>query len=105
MIEVINIGQAIAASTNWWRNDDSFLYIGRGSRWGNPYHIGPHGSRTDVITKYMQYAINTQFFHDAIANHKFENKKLVCYCAPRPCHGDVLKDWQEKYIREEGKCS
>lgn len=100
MIEVISMSQAIKLNQQW-RSDKSFLYIGCGSLWGNPFHIGPDGSRVVVIRKYLQYAINTQFFHDAIVNRKFENKKLVCYCAPRACHGDVLKNWQENYIKED----
>lgn len=25
------------------------VYIGRGSKWGNPFRIGPHGNRDDVV--------------------------------------------------------
>lgn len=31
------------------------VYIGRGSKWGNPFKIGPDGSRADVIAKYCDY--------------------------------------------------
>ncbi len=27
-------------------------YIGRGSKWGNPFRIGPDGSRAEVIAKH-----------------------------------------------------
>ena len=28
------------------------IYIGRGSKWGNPFRIGPDGDRATVISKY-----------------------------------------------------
>ena len=28
------------------------VYIGRGSKWGNPFRIGPDGDRAAVIAKY-----------------------------------------------------
>ena len=32
------------------------VYIGRGSKWGNPYVIGKDGNRDEVIEKYRLYA-------------------------------------------------
>ncbi len=97
MIQVISMRQAIVIDPEW-RNNDSFLYAGRGSPWGNPFRIGPDGSRADVITKYRNYAIKLQFFHTAIEDRVFDVDYLVCYCAPRPCHCDLLKGWQEEFI-------
>ena len=31
------------------------VYIGRGSKWGNPYRIGPDGDRAAVIAKYERW--------------------------------------------------
>ena len=31
------------------------IYIGRGSMWGNPYKLGVHGDRKEVISLYRQY--------------------------------------------------
>src|SRR6202035_2356792 len=31
------------------------IYIGRGSKWGNPFRIGPDGDRASVITKYERW--------------------------------------------------
>ena len=65
------------------------VYIGRPSPWGNPFEIGRHGSRSDVIALYIAY------LHDnpelvARARQELEGKDLVCWCAPAPCHGDIL---------------
>jgi hypothetical protein len=63
--------------------------IGRGSKWGNPYRIGQDGTRSDVLTKYAQWALSQPEF---IASIKAElcGKDLLCYCKPLPCHGDFL---------------
>lgn len=31
------------------------IYIGRGSKWGNPFRIGPDGDRASVIAKYERW--------------------------------------------------
>jgi len=64
------------------------VYIGRGSKWGNPFPIGKDGSRAEVITKYIAYLLRHQALLDALPELK--DKMLVCFCAPLACHGDVL---------------
>lgn len=65
------------------------VYIGRPSNWGNPFVIGPDGTREDVVRKYEEW-IKTQ--PDLIEKAKIEltGKILGCYCKPLSCHGDVL---------------
>lgn len=64
------------------------VYIGRGSKWGNPFRIGPDGSRDDVIHKYEAYLKNTPELFSSL--HELKGKVLGCWCHPRPCHGDIL---------------
>jgi hypothetical protein len=62
---------------------------GRGSIWGNPFKTGKDGTRAEVIAKYEQYI---QERPDLLARlPQLRGKNLVCFCAPLPCHGDVLK--------------
>ena len=64
------------------------VYIGRGSKWGNPFKIGIDGSRRDVIEKYYKYIKSKP---ELIASlHELKDKTLGCYCKPEACHGDVL---------------
>lgn len=63
------------------------IYIGRPSKWGNPFVINRDGSRTEVIEKYEQYLMTNSLKLDL---SELRGKDLVCYCAPSPCHGDVL---------------
>lgn len=65
------------------------VYIGRPSKWGNPFTIGRDGSREEVIDKYREYIKGNPKLLDAAIN-ELRGKDLVCWCSPKPCHGDVL---------------
>jgi hypothetical protein len=69
-------------------NEPHDIYIGRPSKWGNPFHIGPDGSRDEVIAKYAEW-IKTQP-HLLWLLSELKGKTLGCYCKPAACHGDVL---------------
>lgn len=73
------------------RNKDPYdIYIGRGSKWGNPYTIGEHGNRKEVIIKYKEMILNNKKLLNCL--DELKDKTLGCYCKPKPCHGDVLKE-------------
>lgn len=64
------------------------VYIGRGSKWGNPFRIGADGDRAMVIAKFER---SLRDRHDLLrALDELRGKNLVCYCAPAACHGDLL---------------
>ncbi len=67
------------------------VYIGRGrgSIWGNPFEIGKDGSREEVIAKYTVWAYSIPELLQR-AKAELAGKDLVCFCAPKACHGDVL---------------
>ena len=69
------------------------VYIGRGSKWGNPFVIGQHGNRAEVIEKYKQLLWQQIKSGDvSIADLKELNgKRLGCFCKPQACHGDVIQ--------------
>ena len=63
-------------------------YVGRGSKWGNPFHIGKDGDRDQVLEKYERWLMrNASLLH---ALTELRDKDLVCYCAPQACHADLL---------------
>lgn len=64
------------------------VYIGRGSKWGNPFIIGIHGDRREVIRKYREYIVDNHKLLDSL--EELKGKTLVCFCAPQACHGDIL---------------
>lgn len=64
------------------------VYVGRGSKWGNPFRIGVDGDRDTVIAKYKSYFMaNSRLLNDV---HELHGKVLGCYCAPLACHADFL---------------
>lgn len=77
------------------RKDKYDVYIGRGSKWGNPFRIGPDGSRQEVIEKYRQYILGKPELLKCLPELK--DKALGCYCKPLACHGDVLVELVEEY--------
>lgn len=72
------------------RGDDSYdVYIGRPGPWGNPFMIGRDGTRAEVIEKYRAHLMaNPHLIEEAKV--QLRDKVLGCWCAPLPCHGDVL---------------
>lgn len=64
------------------------IYIGRPSIWGNPFVVGMHGTREEVIAKYEKRLCADPALLARLP--ELEGKDLVCWCAPLPCHGDVL---------------
>jgi hypothetical protein len=66
------------------------IYIGRGSKYGNPFVMGADGTRAEVIDRYREYAKECLSKNpDWLLDLKGKDG-LVCFCNPLPCHGDVL---------------
>jgi hypothetical protein len=69
------------------------VYIGRGGPWGNPFRIGVDGDRQQVIARYRRWFWSEiqagRIDRGALA--RLHGKRLGCFCAPKPCHGEVLE--------------
>jgi hypothetical protein len=73
----------------WAKMTGKHVYIGRGSKWGNPFEIGKDGDRKYVIDSYcFHYLPRKQSLIDALP--ELDGKVLECYCVPEHCHGEVL---------------
>ncbi len=66
----------------------SGIYIGRPTKWGNPFRIGRDGTREQVIAKFEAW-VTTQPTLISDGRCKLRGQDLFCHCAPLPCHGDV----------------
>ena len=66
------------------------VYIGRPSKWGNPFVVGRDGSRIEVIRKYEAWIREQGVLMACLG--ELRGKDLVCWCAPLKCHGDVLME-------------
>jgi hypothetical protein len=75
-------------------------YVGRPSLLGNPFEIGKDGTRDEVIVKYdhwftkqLQSSVQLQEKMIQLSNQleKERSLTLVCWCAPRNCHAEIIK--------------
>jgi len=67
------------------------VYIGRGrgSTWGNPFEIGKHGDRDEVVARHREWFLSQPALIER-ARRELRGRNLVCFCKPKSCHGDVL---------------
>jgi len=64
--------------------------IDRRSKWGNPFRIGVDGDRAQVIALYRASLRELPTIVVTALRAELRGKMLGCWCAPLPCHGDVL---------------
>jgi Domain of unknown function (DUF4326) len=88
-----------------WRSPEGAVYVGRGSKWGNPFAVGKGGTAEECVRKYADML--TPYRHRgptsdlgslyiSMANiedieRELRGKDLMCWCPlDKPCHADVL---------------
>ena len=68
------------------------VYVGRGSKWGNPYvGAGPHDRKrmSQLYAEYLDRPEQRELV-EAI-REELRGKDLACWCPTEgPCHADVL---------------
>ena len=90
------------------------VYIGRGSLFGSPYSHLPSEKENVTLCDTREEAIDAykKYFHDIIDSCGCKHKQfkgqlremivklklggeinLICFCKPKACHGDVIKDY------------
>lgn len=80
---------------------ENTIYIGRGSKWGNPYShlegtkvLFKVESRDEAIQAYKEYLNSNMELLDSL--NELKGKNLICYCSPSKCHGDILLELANK---------
>lgn len=74
------------------------VYVGRPSKWGNPFKVGaPHTDGTPIrrgqaIDLYEDWLLNSKQGQELVGciRHELRGKVLACWCSPLPCHADLL---------------
>lgn len=81
------------------KNDEYDVYIGRGSKWGNPFPMSNASDqeRDRVCEEYERWFWTTDLPNQV---HELKDKVLGCYCKPKRCHGDFLAALANK-LKEE----
>lgn len=62
--------------------------ITRTGCFGNPFAIGVHGNRREVINMYRAWIVNQPGLLALLPS--LRGKRLGCVCKPKACHGDVI---------------
>ena len=100
--------------TKGWRMPENTVYVGRGTKWGNPWKVTPHDDGRATVTDPISCtafesvpaanAHATGSFRWQLLNHpnvlgfteaevrtELAGKNLACWCPlDQPCHADVL---------------
>ncbi len=77
-------------------------YIGRGSKFGNPYMMGIHGSREAVIARHKKDFENNPELQEAVWN-ELKGETLVCFCMPLACHGETYVEYIRNRMRKNNE--
>ena len=83
------------------------VYCGRGSIFGNPYtHLPLEKTKAQVQVKTVEEAVEKyrEYFYNRIETDpdfldgvlRLKDKKLGCYCIPKPCHVTVIAEFLNK---------
>ena len=77
--------------TKGWRKPENVIYVGRPTRWGNPYSVEEFG-REEAIRLFrtlFQQTSDVKYPVDSVM--ELRGKDLGCWCPlDKNCHADVL---------------
>jgi hypothetical protein len=72
------------------------IYVGRGTKWGNPYLIKKESDRGISLENYEK-AIESKLKADPNFLDELKGKNLVCWCGKDvECHADILLELANK---------
>ena len=74
--------------TKGWKMPPNTVYVGRPTKWGNPFIIGRDGNVETCVEKYRLL----REMHKHLTNYsELRGKNLACWCPlDKPCHADIL---------------
>lgn len=90
-----------------------YVYIGRPSPLGNPIRMDEGRTREEAVYLYGEHlqeqmqAGNEKILNELerigqmVLDDSGQPVCLVCFCAPKACHGDVIKKVIERAIAEQ----
>jgi hypothetical protein len=87
--------------TKGWKMPANTVYVGRPTKWGNPYKIGELGllTREAVLKAYENWVRQTIHVEDSHFLDPLRGKDLACWCPlDKLCHADILLEFLEKEL-------
>ena len=79
--------------TKGWRMPEGAVYVGRPTKWGNPWIVRSDTGeqlRRLTVDQYQTY-LELQIEHGELDLAELRGKDLACWCRlDQPCHADIL---------------
>jgi hypothetical protein len=76
------------------------VYVGRPTKWGNPFKITETVTREESIASFEKYLREMPTEKRTALLAPLRGKNLVCWCPLNvPCHADVLLKWANLRLR------
>lgn len=73
-----------------WRMPPNTVYVGRPTKFGNPFPLGVFLSPQQAMDSYQEYVDKFPQI-EAAAKLELRGKDLACFCREdAPCHADIL---------------
>lgn len=80
--------------TKGWKAPEGAVYVGRPTRWGNPFRLGIFAesmTRADAVIAYRRWVSKATSGWYSMVVDELRGKDLMCWCPlDQPCHADVL---------------
>ena len=110
--------------TKGWRMPENTVYVGRGSKWGNPFRVGDFtiDNNEDAVRQYRSWILQGMRYYreedDSFhypptvkeIKQELAGKDLACWCGIVdkynkyiPCHADILLSLANDLTLEEVK--
>jgi hypothetical protein len=81
--------------TKGWRMPPNTVYVGRPTKWGNPFKRGMDGNIDRVLFLYKQW-LEGELEDRPDLLDPLKGKDLACWCPlDKPCHADVILKFLE----------
>lgn len=84
--------------TKGWRMPKNTIYVGRPTKWGNPFKIGKDGlNNIEKVLEAYELATRVKVGQGWLDLTELKGKNLACWCPlDKPCHVDILL----KYVNQ-----
>lgn len=91
---VVSLRENHAKLVRWAQSQGLLITVDRSTEWGNPFEMPYDGDRDTVIRHYAEYYLPHK---PSLLSRLTElrGKALACWCAPEPCHADILQERSE----------
>jgi len=81
--------------TRGWRIPENCIYVGRPSKYGNPFPLGNY-TVEESLRRYRGWLENKLKNNPSFLD-ELKGKDICCWCRiDKPCHGDIILEYLNK---------